>query len=144
MLGLVSMFSLCAEVATANAQLSIPIRAKIPFDFFVGDKKLPAGEYTLGPASGAIDSGIELVRSVDASASALRVAHNVVASTAKDRGTVVFHKYGDYQHKQRNRMKFMVKTLGVTALGVPPPEMRVPSAARVGGTELGLFGSSAM
>jgi sulfite reductase beta subunit-like hemoprotein len=24
----------------------------------------------------------------------------------------VFHKYGDYQHKQRNRMKFMVKTLG--------------------------------
>jgi sulfite reductase beta subunit-like hemoprotein len=24
----------------------------------------------------------------------------------------VFHKYGDYQHKQRNRMKFMIKTLG--------------------------------
>jgi sulfite reductase (NADPH) hemoprotein beta-component len=24
----------------------------------------------------------------------------------------VFQKYGDYQHKQRNRMKFMVKTLG--------------------------------
>jgi sulfite reductase (NADPH) hemoprotein beta-component len=26
----------------------------------------------------------------------------------------VFHKYGDYQHKQRNRMKFMIKTLGWT------------------------------
>src|SRR5262247_3188849 len=24
----------------------------------------------------------------------------------------VFHKYGDYQHKQRNRMKFMIKSLG--------------------------------
>src|SRR6185369_3575459 len=24
----------------------------------------------------------------------------------------VFHTYGDYQHKQRNRMKFMIKTLG--------------------------------
>jgi sulfite reductase (NADPH) hemoprotein beta-component len=24
----------------------------------------------------------------------------------------VFHRYGDYQHKQRNRMKFMIKTLG--------------------------------
>ena len=26
----------------------------------------------------------------------------------------VFHRYGDYQHKQRNRMKFMIKTLGWT------------------------------
>ena len=24
----------------------------------------------------------------------------------------VFHRYGDYQHKQRNRMKFMIKALG--------------------------------
>jgi len=24
----------------------------------------------------------------------------------------IFHRYGDYQHKQRNRMKFMIKTLG--------------------------------
>jgi len=24
----------------------------------------------------------------------------------------VFHRYGDYQHKQRNRMKFMIKSLG--------------------------------
>jgi sulfite reductase (NADPH) hemoprotein beta-component len=26
----------------------------------------------------------------------------------------VFHRYGDYQHKQRNRMKFMIKELGWT------------------------------
>jgi sulfite reductase beta subunit-like hemoprotein len=26
----------------------------------------------------------------------------------------VFHRYGDYQHKQRNRMKFMIKTMGWT------------------------------
>ncbi len=26
----------------------------------------------------------------------------------------LFHRYGDYQHKQRNRMKFMIKTLGWT------------------------------
>lgn len=46
MLGLVSMFTLCAAVTSANAQLSNPIRTKIPFDFNLGDKKLAAGEYT--------------------------------------------------------------------------------------------------
>ena len=39
MLSLVSIFTLCAAVASANAQLSGPIRAKIPFDLNVGDKK---------------------------------------------------------------------------------------------------------
>jgi hypothetical protein len=94
-LSLAMMFTLFLASGYASAGINSRIRAKIPFDFIVGDKKLPAGEYTFGPASGAIDSGIELVRSVDASASALRVAHNVSVSTAKDKGTVVFHKYGD-------------------------------------------------
>src|SRR5260370_41075243 len=53
MLSLVSMFTICAAVASANAQLSIPVRAKIPFDFNVGDQKLPAGEYTFGRLSGS-------------------------------------------------------------------------------------------
>ena len=55
MLSLVSMFTLCAAVASANAQLSNPIRAKVPFDFNVGDKKLPAGEYTFSRLSGFSD-----------------------------------------------------------------------------------------
>ena len=40
MLSLVAVFTLCAAVVSANAQLSNPIRAKITFDFSVGDKKL--------------------------------------------------------------------------------------------------------
>jgi hypothetical protein len=51
MLSLVSMFTLCAAVASANAQLSYPVRAKIPFDFSVGDKKLQAGQYTFSRLS---------------------------------------------------------------------------------------------
>jgi len=63
----------------------------------------------------------------------------------------VFHKYGDYQHKQRNRSKFMIKTLGwdrwkglydqelanirlhgeVATLEINPPELEpAPTAAR--------------
>jgi len=40
MLSLVTVFTLCAAVVSANAQLSNPIRAKITFDFSAGDKKL--------------------------------------------------------------------------------------------------------
>jgi frataxin-like iron-binding protein CyaY len=94
-LSLAMMFTLFLAVGYASAGVNSRIRAKIPFDFIVGDKRLPAGEYTFGPASAAIDSGLELVRSVNTSASALRVAHNVIVSTARDKGAVVFHKYGD-------------------------------------------------
>ena len=58
MLGLVSMFTLCAAAASANAQLTYPVRAKIPFDFNMGDKKLPAGEYTFRRLSGLADTGM--------------------------------------------------------------------------------------
>ena len=64
----------------------------------------------------------------------------------------VFHQYGDYQHKQRNRSKFMIKTLGwdrwkglydqelanirlrgeVATLEINPPELEpAPTAARL-------------
>jgi hypothetical protein len=66
-LSLISIFTLCAAVASANAQLSIPIRAKIPFDFSVGDKKTAAGEYTFSRLSGCSDSKMMSMTSVDAS-----------------------------------------------------------------------------
>ena len=44
----------------------------------------------------------------------------------------VFQQLGDYKHKQRNRMKFMIKTLGWDALarGVRPRAGRVPAERR--------------
>jgi hypothetical protein len=58
------MFTLCAAVASANAQLSNRIRAKIPFDFNVGEKKLPAGDYTFSRLSGFSDNKAMLVPSI--------------------------------------------------------------------------------
>jgi hypothetical protein len=93
MLSLVSMFTLCAAVASANAQFSNPIRAKIPFDFNVGDKKLPAGEYTISHLSGFSTRNLISVGSVDASTYQFTVGTEVL--TAKNKSTLVFHKYGD-------------------------------------------------
>ena len=95
MLSLVSMFSLCAAVASANAQLSTPIRAKVPFDFSVGDKKLPAGEYTFGRLSGLTDNKVISVRSADASAHVFQSTFAAHVLTPKNKSTLVFHKYGD-------------------------------------------------
>src|SRR6266542_1462009 len=95
MLSLVSMFTLCAAVASANAQLIYPVRAKIPFDFSVGAKKLPAGEYTFSRLSGVSDSKIMLVSSVDASARVFQSTFGVQVLTPKNDSTLVFHRYGD-------------------------------------------------
>ena len=94
-LSLVSMFSLCAAVASANAQLSIPIRAKIPFDFSVGDKKLAAGEYTFSRLSGIADNRTMLVRSEDSSIRMFQSTLVAQVLTPKNESILVFHKYGD-------------------------------------------------
>lgn len=95
MLSLVSMFTLCAAVASANAQLSNRIRAKIPFAFSMGDKKLPAGEYTFSRLSEFSDSKIMLVSSVGASTRVLQSTFGVEVLNPKNDSTLVFHKYGD-------------------------------------------------
>jgi hypothetical protein len=95
MLSLVSMFSLCAAVASANAQLSTPIRAKVPFDFNVGDKKLPAGEYTFSRLSGFSDNKVISVSGADAGAHVFQSTFAAHVLTPKNKSTLVFHKYGD-------------------------------------------------
>jgi len=95
MLSLVSMFTICAAVASANAQLSYPVRAKIPFDFNVGDQKLPAGEYTFGRLTGLSDNRVMSVRSADAKAHVFQSVFQASVLTPKDESTLVFHKYGD-------------------------------------------------
>src|ERR1700730_8585327 len=95
MLSLVSMFTLCAAAASANAQLSHPIRANVPFDFNVGDKKLPAGEYTFSRITGFSDNKVLSVSSADASAHVFQSTFGARVLTPRNETTLVFHKYGD-------------------------------------------------
>jgi hypothetical protein len=94
-LSLVSVFSLCAAVASANAQLSVPVRAKVPFDFNVGDKKLPAGEYTFSRTSSSSDLKTMVVSSADSSTHMFQSTFEARILTPKNESTLVFHKYGD-------------------------------------------------
>jgi hypothetical protein len=93
-LGLVSMFALLGAVTSANAQLSNAIRAKIPFDFNVGEKKLPAGEYTFRRISDT-DNRTMSVNNVDGSAHLFQSTFEAQVLTPKNQSVLVFHKYGD-------------------------------------------------
>src|ERR1700730_6334323 len=95
MLSLVSMFTLCAAAASANAQLSHPIRANVPFDFNVGDKKLPAGVYTFSRLSGLSDNKVMSVSNADASTHVFQSTFGAQVLTPKNDSTLLFHKYGD-------------------------------------------------
>lgn len=95
LLSLVSMFTLVAAVVSANAQLANPIRAKIPFDFNIGNKRLAAGEYTFSRLSGPSDIRTISVSSVNGGAHVLHSTIPAWLLTPMNDSTLVFHKYGD-------------------------------------------------
>ncbi len=94
-LGLVSMFALLGAVTSANAQLRNPIRAKIPFDFNVGEKKLPAGEYIFRRVSDFSNTNTMSVNNVDGSVHLFKSTLEAQVLTPKNQSVLVFHKYGD-------------------------------------------------
>ncbi len=81
-------------VATAQAQSGDRMRATIPFDFIVKDKRLPAGEYTIERVRfGA--SEVMKIQSLDGQVNAM--AQTYLASMGKYQkdGKLVFYGYGD-------------------------------------------------
>src|SRR6266487_6508063 len=91
-----TMFSLLLMVTaiSAAAQSERSKVTNIPFSFIVGEKTLPAGEYTVEP--NRRDYGnIWLVQSRDGRTSALFITMSVQASETQEKTKLVFHKYGD-------------------------------------------------
>ena len=66
----------------------------IPFSFIVGEKTLPAGEYTFEP-NRTDSEKVWLVQSRDGSTSALFTTMPVRSSETQEKTRFVFHKYGD-------------------------------------------------
>jgi hypothetical protein len=66
-------------------------KAEIPFDFAVGNKWLPAGEYQVERRS----QRVMLIQSTDARSSALAMTIEVHAGKTSDVTKLVFNRYGD-------------------------------------------------
>jgi|SRR5215831_11353909 len=85
-----------AGVAAVQGQsLSTHVRAKIPFDFTVGDQKFPAGEYSVGRALSETDDALVQVSSVTGNLTTFRVSSENLNLARKGSDTLVFHQYGD-------------------------------------------------
>ena len=84
---------LCAAFAV-QAQTTRPLVVNIPFDFVVGKKTLPAGEYTIKRFVRDNDK-LLLIQSADGQTAQSVQTSEVEAGAAADAAQLKFHRYGD-------------------------------------------------
>ena len=91
----IMMFVAVAAI-TAEAQVSGTqrMRAHIPFAFNVGDKSLPAGEYTIAVLNPTSDRKVLQIRSADGRLSAI-IQTNKRNANSPEQAKLVFNRYGD-------------------------------------------------
>ena len=85
---------LVMTAATANAQSERTEVTYVPFNFVVGKKTLPAGEYVVRP-NRAGSNDVWLVQSKDGDTSALVTTTVIQSGKTPKRTKLVFNKYGD-------------------------------------------------
>ncbi len=93
---LLSALLLLMSAAPAQAQsLSTRARFTIPFDFAFGERKLPAGQYSVGRA--VISSDDITLSIVDRAgrAKGVQLSNAVFKTQPNTRALLVFHRYGD-------------------------------------------------
>jgi hypothetical protein len=78
-------------VATAQLSSSEKIVAQVPFEFVLGNKVVPAGDWVVQPAN--MDSRILQLRNIDAGVSMLTL-HTLIEGKKSSDCKLVFHKYG--------------------------------------------------
>ncbi len=91
MLMLLVGLTLATAAVSANAQ-SRKVIANIPFEFVVGDKTLPGGEYSLRSATAG--DKILMVQGADNGKSALRHSYPTEQIRNKTHARLLFHRYG--------------------------------------------------
>jgi hypothetical protein len=69
--------------------------ANIPFQFSVGNKTLPAGEYTVRQVNPASDHAVLQLRSKDGSAGAM-IQMGSVIGRAQENGKLIFRRYDNH------------------------------------------------
>ena len=93
---LLSAMLLVTSVASAQGQsLANRITANIPFDFSVGEKKLPAGTYAITRVNQNLGDAVVLVTDDDGHAKAIRLSSSARRSRVNSKAVLVFHRYGN-------------------------------------------------
>ena len=93
MLVLIISIAFVTAVVSANAQTHNRLKADVPFDFIVGDQKLPAGAYTISPLIEQSNDGV-ILKNAHSSASAMHLT-NRIAGRAEQQARLIFRKQGE-------------------------------------------------
>lgn len=94
--GLLSLVAMFMAVAPAHGQsLADSLKANIPFDFTVVDKKLPAGEYSVARAQSTAGDAILKISGVNQADTVISLTNSTQSLDPKAVATLVFHRYGD-------------------------------------------------
>lgn len=88
------VLALAMYPAKAHAQVEGDIEVNIPFQFHVGDAKLPAGEYHIHLLDNS-DLQVMEISSADGSSSALFEVESAETKSAPAKSELVFNKYGN-------------------------------------------------
>jgi len=94
--GVLCAVVLASTFVSVQAQsLQYRIKVNIPFDFSIADKKLPAGNYSIGRAIQNSDNTVLSILDGRGHTKEARMSIPVLASDPKNQATLVFHRYGD-------------------------------------------------
>ena len=87
---------LLTSVGVTHAQtLADRTRFNIPFDFAFGEKKLSAGEYSIGRVLSSSGDATLSIADGNGRAKAFILSQAAVRLNATNKATLVFHRYGD-------------------------------------------------
>jgi hypothetical protein len=88
------VFGLALYPARVHAQIMGGIEVTIPFQFYAGNAKLPAGKYVIRTVDNTDLTFME-ISSADGSTSALFEVRDAEANSSPAKSEVIFKKYGD-------------------------------------------------
>jgi hypothetical protein len=89
---LVVVLALASAVASANAQSRNKVIADIPFEFNVGYKTMPAGEYLVEVVATA--GNALMIQSANRTNSVVRLSEATDRATNRPHARLLFHRYG--------------------------------------------------
>jgi hypothetical protein len=89
------MLLVTSVASTQGQSLAYRIKAEIPFDFSVGETKLPAGTYSISRMGQNSDHSVIVITGDDGRAKAIRLSNSAQRLHARNKATLVFRHYGD-------------------------------------------------
>jgi hypothetical protein len=90
----VLVFALSLHPTKAHAQIIGELEVTVPFQFYAGNAKLPAGKYILHMLDNS-DLRIMEISTADGSTSALFEVEDAEANSAPPKSELIFNKYGN-------------------------------------------------